>query len=119
MRARLLADRSGAAGSGTDLDSFIVDPDQIAEPAVSDEEYLGAAGLDATAIAAAPTSSKRRRPKRDIVLSAIDILDEPTRDMIVEYTAEYDVSQDYTERLLDRFVEAGAVTVSDGRYRVL
>ena len=119
MRARLLADRTGATGSGTDLDSFVVDSDRTDTPVVDDDEYLGAAGLDAAAIAAATTSKSRKRSKQEIVFLAIEAVDDPTRDNIIDYTAKYGVPQDYTDRMLDRLIEAGSVTVSDGRFRVL
>lgn len=94
-RAALLAERAGAVEAG-------FDPGAVAE-----------AGERASA------GPGRTPNRREAVLGALDALDRPTEDEVVEYAAERGVPTEAVPAVLERLVRAGEVSESGGRYRAL
>lgn len=122
-RAALLAERSGHGEAFAEVDSFEELERHVSDGAVSDEEYLGAAGVDPEAAEAAGelagSSGARRPPRWEVVQAALRELDSPTESAVCEFAAERGVPADAASRLLTRLVEAGAVSEDGGRYRLL
>lgn len=123
-RASMLAERSGHGDAFDDLDSFADLGARLDDVGVSDEEYLGAAGIDLDAVAeAAEEATTGRggggRSRRAVVESALRELDAPTEASVVDYAAERGVPRAAARRLLDRLVSSGAATVDEGGYRLL
>lgn len=122
-RGALLAERSGA---GDPLDSVPTRadlPDDFA-PAVSDEEYLAGAGIDPDAVAAAGERAEggdrpAGRSRVGVVRQALRDLDAPTAAAVTEYAAERGVAEPAANAVLTRLVDAGEVTETDGKYRLL
>ena len=117
VRSSMLAERSN--------DGEFVDPNEIDIEGVGmDEvEYLSASGVDPASVSAAGDRAEggngRSRSRKQTLLDALDALEEPTRDKIVEYAAASGVPESYVERALEKLRRAGTVTRSDGVYRKL
>jgi len=123
-RAALLAERSGHADVFEELGSFADLEAAVEDVGVSDEEYLGAAGIDVEEVAAAGEdatggagSGRSSRPA--VVRDALDALEAPTEADVVEYAAERGVPPESARALLARLVRAGEASESGGRYRPL
>lgn len=122
-RGALLAERSGV---GEPLDSVPTRddlPDDFT-PAVSDEEYLAGAGIDPDAVAAAGERAEGGdrpvgRSRVGVVRQALRDLDAPTAAAVADYAAERGISEPAAVGVLDRLVDAGEVTETDGVYRLL
>lgn len=117
-RSELLAERAE--------DGEFVDPDAVDTDAVgmTDEAFLTASGLDADAVTAAGEASgagsgSGSRSRREVVLDALEELDEPTVEAVRSYAAEHGVEAAYVDRALDGLEQAGEVTRTDGVYRRL
>ena len=116
VRSSMLAQRSD--------DGEFVDPADIdlEDVGVSDEEFLSASGLDADEVSEAgerATQSGGSRSRKQVVLDALEDLEEPTADDVVAYAAEAGVPESYAEKTLEKLRRAGEVTVSGGVYRKL
>lgn len=120
-RAALLADRAGQGDAFADVDEELAG--QLDFEAVSDTTYLEEAGLDPEAVAEAGERAMagpaRSTSRRETVLEALEALEWPTEDEIVEYAAERGVPAEAVSDLLDRLVRAGEVSESGRRYRRL
>lgn len=123
-RAALLAERSGHGEAFADVAPFGELGDRLDDPAVSDGEYLEAAGIDPDAVDAAgeraadgPGEGPASRP--DVVRAALRELDAPTEGAVADFADEHGVPRDAARRLLGRLVQAGEVAVNEGRYRLL
>ena len=123
VRASMLANRQGEGEAFAAVDSFAALESDTERPIVDDEEYLAGSGIDPDEVAAAgsrstasPSSSGSRR---DVVLSGLSELEEPTADEISEYAAERGVPPEYVESALEKLVRSGAVSERRGRYRLL
>lgn len=91
--------------------------------AVDDETRLEAAGIDPDEVAAAGErasgGSGGSPSRREVVLSALEDLDEPTAGEVRTYAAERGVSGEYVDRALRKLVRAGEVTETPTGYRIL
>lgn len=117
LRSRLLADRAGHTESFSSVESF-ADLEEIAErPAVDDATYLTAADIDPAALEESIEDEPPRRSRSEIVLEAIDRVEDPTREAVVAYATDRDVPEAFAERVLDRGLADGIVTIADGRFR--
>lgn len=122
-RAALLAERSGHGDAFEELGGF-GDLEAAAEDAgVTDEEYLGGAGIDVDAVEAAGerarTGSGGGASRPAVVRTALRELDAPTEPAVVEYAAERDVPPEVARALLERLVRTGEASEDRGRYRLL
>lgn len=125
VRASMLANRQGEGEAFANVDSFGDLEDAVADGVVGDDEFLEASGIDAEAANAAGDRADSGRAstsgtsKREVVLSALADLDEPTKEQVVEYAADRGVEREYVERALKKLRRAGEVSERDGRYRRL
>ena len=123
VRASMLAARQDQDEAFAAVDSFAELDAQAEEPAVSDEEYLEGAGLDADEVAAAGervgNDGARSRSRKETVLAAVRELDEPTDDAVAAYAADHGVDPEYASKLLGKLVRAGELSESGGTYRRL
>lgn len=119
-RARLLADRHDTDESVEAIESFVDLETEVA--AIDDETYLAAAGVDPDTVAAAgdrATEATGGHSRRDIVRDAVRSLDQPDADEIRTYATARGLDEDAVEQTLTQLVQAGAVTHSEGTYRLL
>jgi DNA-directed RNA polymerase subunit RPC12/RpoP len=123
VRASMLANRQGEGEAFAELDSFAALEDDVADGVVDDDEYLEASGLDVEEVDAAgdrdPRGTSRSGSKKEIVESALESLDRPTEDEIVDYAGERGVSGEYVRDALEKLTRRGVVSESRGRYRLL
>ncbi|WP_254763001.1 DUF5817 domain-containing protein [Natrinema marinum] len=123
VRASMLANRQGEGEAFAKLDSFAALEDDVADGVVDDAEYLAESGLDVEEVDAAgdrdPRGPSRSGSKKEIVKGALEALDEPTEDEIVDYTGERGVSAEYVRDALEKLTRRGVVSESRGRYRLL
>ena len=124
-RAAMLADKRGAGEAFDALDS-VAEMERLVDDAdaVDDREYLESAGLDPDAVnaageAAGPGGSGGSKSRREIVEAGLRAGDRPTEDEVVAYAAERGVPPDAARTLLEKLARRGAVSESDGRYRLL
>ncbi|WP_226005288.1 DUF5817 domain-containing protein [Natrinema salinisoli] len=123
VRASMLANRQGEGEAFAELDSFAALEDDVAGGVVDDDEYLEESGLDVDEVAAAgdrdPRGSSHSGSKKEIVKGALDTLDRPTEDEVVDYAGERGVPADYVRDALEKLARRGVVSESRGRYRLL
>lgn len=122
VRASMLANRSGHGDAFAELDDFATMNTYVDEPVVSDDAYLERAGIDADEVAAAgerAESSGASLSRKERVERAIEVLDDPTEDAVVEYCEAHGIPADYTQDALEKLVRAGEASESRGRYRPL
>ncbi|WP_049922486.1 DUF5817 domain-containing protein [Halopiger djelfimassiliensis] len=123
VRASMLANRQGEGEAFAELDSFADLEDDVADGVVDDDEYLEAAGLDADELEAAgdrdPRGPTRSGSKQEIVERALEAIDRPTEDEVLEYAGERGVEAEYVRTALEKLTRRGVVSESRGRYRKL
>ncbi|AGB36242.1 DUF5817 family protein [Natronococcus occultus] len=123
VRASMLANRQEEGEAFAKLDSFAELGREVADGVVDDETYLEESGLDADELAAAgerdPRGSTDSGSKKEIVERALEELDRPTEDEVVDYASEHGVSAGYVEDALAKLTRRGEVSESRGRYRRL
>lgn len=121
-RASMLADAADATDSFESTPSVAEMDAETDAPAVDDDEYLDAAGIDPDAVAAAGERSDRRsrsRSRPEVVRDALRELDDPDESDVVAYAAANGVPEDAAADLLDRLVRRGEATAHGGTYRLL
>ncbi|SDQ27258.1 DUF5817 domain-containing protein [Natronobacterium texcoconense] len=123
VRASMLANRQGEGERFAELESFGTLEDDVADGVIDDEEYLEGSGLDVDELEAAgdrdPRGPTRSGSKKEIVERALEELERPTEDEIVDYADERGVSAEYTRNALEKLTRRGVVSESRGRYRKL
>ncbi|QSW97771.1 DUF5817 domain-containing protein [Haloterrigena alkaliphila] len=123
VRASMLANRQGEGEAFAELDSFDALEEQVADGVVDDDEYLEESGLDVGEVDAAgdrdPRGPNRSGSKKEIVEQALEELERPTEDEVVDYAGERGVSAEYVRNALEKLVGRGEVSESRGRYRRL
>ena len=124
VRASMLAARQDQDEAFAAVDSFAELESQVETPAVSDDEYLDGAGLDADAVAEAGEraeagSTAGRANRKETVLAAVEALDEPTEDAVKRYAEARDVAPTAVGAVLEKLVRAGELSESRGTYRRL
>lgn len=118
-RAAIVANRrdaGDAAPSFGDLET------SIAEDVVDDEIRLKAAGIDPEEVAAAgerASGGGGSRSRKEIVLDAFDVHDEPDVDAIRAYADERGVSGEYVDRALRKLEGRGEIVETAAGYRRL
>jgi predicted nucleic acid-binding Zn-ribbon protein len=122
-RAALLADREGYSDAFGELDSFAEMDERVADSGIEEATYLEASGLDAEAVAAAGEraegGTENPSSRKGIITEALDTLDRPTEAEIREYATDRGVPAADAHGLLEKLRRRGAVSVTDGRYRLL
>ncbi|MFQ3319849.1 MAG: hypothetical protein ACI8UR_001690 [Natronomonas sp.] len=119
VRSSMLAERSE---DGEFVDPAEIDVDDVG---MDDEEFLAASGLDADSVSDAATraesgqASGGSRSRKQAVLDALDDLDDPTAEEVIEYAEAAGVDESYVERTLTKLQRAGEVTETGGVYRLL
>ncbi len=121
LRASMLANRQGHGDVFAEVGSFTELEEQLDDAGVGDREYLEGSGLDADEVA---TAGKRldghgTQSRKDTVLNALERLDEPTKDDIIQYASERDVPAEYVRECLRKLTQRGEVSESRGIYRRL
>ncbi|APW96564.1 replication protein H [Halobiforma lacisalsi AJ5] len=123
VRASMLANRQGEGERFAELDSFDALEDEVADGVVDDDRYLEESGLDVDEVAAAgdrdPRGPSHSGSKKEIVERALEALEEPTEDEVVDYAGERGVSAEYVRDALEKLTRRGVVSESRGRYRKL
>ncbi|ELY47659.1 DUF5817 domain-containing protein [Natronorubrum sulfidifaciens] len=123
VRASMLASRQGEGEAFAKLDSYDALEDEVADGVIDDAEYLEASGLDVDAVTAAgdrdPRGPTRSGSKKEIVEAALEDLERPTADEVVDYASERGVSAGDVETVLEKLTRRGVVSESRGRYRLL
>ncbi|MDQ2052548.1 DUF5817 domain-containing protein [Natronolimnohabitans sp. A-GB9] len=123
VRASMLANRQGEGDAFAKLDSFDALEEAVADGVVDDEQYLEASGLDVDEVEAAGERDRRgptrSGSKKEIVERALEDLERPTEDEVIDYAGERGVSAAYVRDALEKLVRRGEVSESRGRYRRL
>ncbi len=122
VRASILANRSGHGEAFADVPSFGDLDAETDAPVVDDDTYLAGSGLDAEAVERAGESSttgSSSTSRKETVLAALAEIDRPTEAAVLDYASERGVPRDYTRAALEKLVQGGVVSESDGRYRLL
>jgi len=123
-RAAMLAKRQGHEEAFAELDSFAEMNRYLDEAGVDDEEYLDEAGVDTDAVADAASRAEAGAgsssgSRKEVVLSALRDLDEPTEAAVVDYATERGVPAEYARDALSKLTRRGRATESGGTYRLL
>lgn len=123
-RASLLAERSGQGDAFEAVGDFADLEAALSDVGVSDEEYLGGAGIDVDEVEAAGEragSGRRggRSSRPEVVRTALRELDAPTESDVVDYAVERDVPPEAARELLNQLVRVGEASEDGGRYRSL
>lgn len=123
-RAALLAERSGHGDAFAELEGFSEMEAAVGDAVVSDEEYLGGAGIDVDEVEAAGEGARRGQgaggsSRPETVRAALRDLDAPTESEVVDYAAERGVPPDAASDLLEKLVRAGEASENGGSYRLL
>lgn len=121
VRASMLANRQGNGDAFAELESFATLEADVEDGVIDDREYLEASGLDVSEIESAETRPSRNRTgsKQDVVLRALEELETPTEERIVEYAEERGVSSEYVRKALEKLSRNGDVSERNGAYRTL
>lgn len=123
LRASMLANRSDHGDAFATVDSFGELEEEIADAGVGDREYLEGSGLDADEIAAAAERFDGRdggsQNRKEVVLTALRTLEEPTEAAVIDYATARDVSAEYVTTCLTKLTQQGEVSRSQDGYRLL
>lgn len=124
-RAALLAERQGEDEAFGEVPDFATLETAVDGDVVTDEEFLTGSGLDAGAIEAAGERAERGRnggtsgdSAREVVLAAVDALEEPTASAVVEQAAEAGLGDgEQVRSILEKLTRDGELARNGGTYR--
>ncbi|GAB7018594.1 DUF5817 domain-containing protein [Halostagnicola bangensis] len=123
VRASMLANRQGEGEAFAEMDSYATLETRVDGGVIDETAYLEASGLDVEAVDAAgdrdPRGPTRRGSKKDVVTRALEELEEPTEDEIVQYAGNRGVSAEYVRKALKKLSRQGEVSEQRGQYRPL
>ena len=123
VRASMLANRQGEGQAFAKLDSSAALETRGDGGVIDETAYLEASGHTAKKIDAAgerdPRSPTRRGSKKDVVNRALEELEDPTEDEIVQYAGNRGVSAEYVRKALEKLSRHGEVSEQRGQYRAL
>ena len=123
IRAKMLAERQDMGEAFDGLDSYAEMETRVEDSVIDDETYLDAKGVDSDAAAAAGRRAGEgtggSNSRRETVIEALEQLDSPDEDAVVEYATERGVPDEYARRALQSLVRSGEVSENGGRYRRL
>lgn len=120
-RSAILAARAGQDEAFDAIPSYGDLEADLRDTGVDVETYLERMGLDPEEVAAAgdDETGTTSGSRKEIVMAAVRTLTEPTQEDIVEYAAERDVPQSYTQSALEKLHRDGMITRDGGAYRLL
>jgi predicted transcriptional regulator len=122
-RSRLFATRSDNLEALDHLEDFTTLGRLAEDAGVDEEEYLEMSGVDTSEVAAAGDRAERgqsrSRSRRQIVLDALRQQESPTIEEVHAYATNAGVPSEYVDRALTKLSQAGEISKSDGRYRLL
>ena len=121
-RAALLAKRGGNSEAFAETAHVAEMEHDIDDSGVDDREYLERSGLDPDAVAAAgerASSGSNSRSRDEIVRDALRDRDTPTADAVAAYAESHGVPGEKARELLETLVRRGAVSESNGTYRLV
>jgi len=123
VRASMLAARQGEDEAFAQLDHVEALEARLDDAGIDDTEYLAASGVDPDAVATAAERATDRggnsRSRTEIVRAAIEELETPTAEAIVDYATDRDVSASFVRQALERYRRNGEITLENGEYRLL
>lgn len=121
VRASMLANRSGHGEAFAAVECFADLEDAVGESVIEEASFLEASGVDPEAVEAAgervSAGTGGGASRRDVVFEALDSLEEPTAAEVKAFASDRGVPIEYTERALEKLVQAGEVLENRGRYR--
>lgn len=120
-RATMLAKRSDEEDALDALQPFEAMEQRAQEAGVSDETYLAGSGVDPDEVTEAATEDESggASSRREVVIEAVERLEEPTEAEVVGYATDRGVSGEYARKALEKLVSAGRASESGGQYRLL
>lgn len=120
VRAAMLASAQDREEAYEKLDSIGAMEADLDSVGIDDEEYLAEHGIDPEATAAAGKQSDAgSMSRRDRILDAIDSLEEPTEESVVEYASERGVPADVVRTALEKLAREGTIVQGPSGYRRL
>ncbi|WP_181686091.1 DUF5817 domain-containing protein [Halorhabdus salina] len=123
VRAAMLAERQDLGDAFEGLDSYAEMERRVRENVIDNETYLESMGVDSDEATAAgdraSEGSTTTGSRREIVLEALDHLDDPDEDAVRTYASEHGVPESYVRRALQSLVRSGQATEDNGTYRLL
>lgn len=120
VRAAMIASAQGREETYEELDSIGAMAEAIDSAGVDDEEYLSEHGLDPEAVAEAgnpPDSGSTSR--RDRVIDAIDTLETPTEEAVIDHVGEQGLPAERIRTVLDKLAREGTIVEEHSGYRRL
>jgi predicted Rossmann fold nucleotide-binding protein DprA/Smf involved in DNA uptake len=122
-RSRLFATRSGNADALDQLEDFATLGRLAEDTGVDEGEYLEMSGVDTSEVAAAGDRAERgqarSRSRREVILDALRQQENPTTEEVHAYATDAGVPAEYVDRALMKLSQAGEISESGGRYRLL
>jgi len=120
VRAAVLAAEQGREDAYGNLDSVGEMAAQLDEVGVSDREYLAASGIDPDTVEnAAESTDGGPSGRRERVLAAIDALEEPTAEAVIEYMSDRGLPADSVRDALEKLTREGSIVKGAEGYRRL
>lgn len=120
VRSAMVADAQDQAAAYERLDSVSELGRAAADRVVDDAEYLDAHGLDPETVAAAgEQSAGGARSRRERILAALETLEEPTEDAVIEYATDRGVPAEAVREALEKLAREGTIVREGARYRLL
>ncbi|MFP4530001.1 MAG: DUF5817 domain-containing protein [Halodesulfurarchaeum sp.] len=120
VRTAMLASAQGREEAYEKLDSIGAMEAALDSAGVDDEEYLAEHGIDPEAIAAAgERDAGGSKSRRDRILEAIDSLEEPTEESVIEYASQRGVPADAVRTALEKLAREGTIVRGPSGYRRL
>lgn len=120
VRAAMLASAQDREDAYERLDSIGEMAEIIDSVGVDDAEYLTEHGLDPEVIAAAgEPKSAGSMSRRDRILDAIDTLEEPTEQAVVDYASDWGIPAERIRTALEKLAREGTIVQGPSGYRRL
>ncbi|MFB6254148.1 MAG: DUF5817 domain-containing protein [Halobacteriaceae archaeon] len=118
LRSAMLAKRQGHADAFANLDGFSELEEQLADAGIDDTEYLNAKGIDVDDVSMDRNESLHQS-REEIIKQAIDTLDEPTTESIIQYAVSHGVSEEFSRSTLEKMRQEGIIAKQNSIYRIL
>lgn len=119
-RAALLAAEQDRGEDYEALESVTEMESRIGDGVVGDETYLAESGLDPEAVAAAgQPQDSGPTGRREQILAAIDALEEPTQEAVVEYATDRGIPAERVREALEKLGREGTIVEGPAGYRRL
>ena len=122
VRSAMLAARQGQEEAYERLESFAEMEAILDSAGITDEEVLASQDLDVGAVEEAgerATSTRESKSRQEVVVEALETLEEPTETAVVEYAAERGIPADYVRNALSKLARAGEIAATENGYRLV